>query len=236
MTIKKFLSSMALAIFAGLSVYAVEPREYRLEVADFTELKVNDKLNVNYRCSADSAGQVYFTTTPDVAMQLIFTSNKEQLKIQVTDDYYPDKFPTMTVYSSMLEKVENASDSTVRVINNVPVKEFKAKVIGNGSIFIDEVEANTVDISLMTGRGQIMVNDGRAFKTSIVNVGTGTVQAGKLISSQVKVKIGGTGNVDCYAGESLSVYGMGSGKVYYAGNPGKVTNRSVGVKAYPVEN
>ncbi|MDE6109224.1 MAG: hypothetical protein K2F72_02935, partial [Muribaculaceae bacterium] len=39
------------------------------------------------------------------------------------------------------------------------------------------------------------------------------------------------GSVDCCATERLRILGAGSGKVYYAGRPSKVSNNSIGVKA-----
>lgn len=236
MKIFKLFIAISLLFISSDLLYAEETKEYKLDVADFTELKVNDHLNVEYRCSADSAGMILFRCTPDIAQQLIFTSNKSCLKIEVSDDYdYAGEEPMIRVYSSMLEKVENGSDSTIRVISNVPLKSFKARVIGNGTIVIDQLESASVYLSVVTGHGHIMVANGSTFKAKYYDVGTGTIQAGGLKASEVKAVISGTGNIDCNVTENLSIYGMGSGSVYYSGNPAKISNRSVGVKAYPVK-
>ena len=233
--LKKFIL-LEIALSFGIISYAIDIADYKLELKDFSELKVNDCLNIEYRCSNDSAGYVFFSCEPEIASNLLFTSKKNSLNIQVADDFDNfDRLPTIKVYSSMLEKVENGSDSTLFIISNQPVKSLKARVIGNGTIIFNSVEATSVDLGIVTGRGHIVVNKGNTFKAKYSNVGTGTIEAGNLNSSQVKVIISGTGNIDCNASESLSVYGMGSGSVYYSGEPSKISNRSVGIKAFPVK-
>lgn len=235
MRIKHFLTFIAFVAFVFLNVFGQE-RDYKLELKDFTELKVNNPVNVEYFSSSDSAGHVYFTCNPSVAEHLMFSNRKSTLAIQLAEDYDNSvPLPTIKVYSSRLEKVENGADSTVRVVRNENVDNFKARLIGNGSLIIDRIDATSAEISLMTGNGLIAVVSGKVFKSKLTNVGTGTIQAGGLNSVQVKAIVSGTGSIDCCASEQLSIYGMGSGKVYYTGNPSKIHNRSMGVKALAIE-
>lgn len=226
-----------LFIISLISNYALgqEVNNYNLDIIDFTELKVNNSIDVIYNCSDDTIGKIEFTCTPELSKYILFTTNKNSLSIQTTDDYdHTFHLPVLHVSSSKLEKVQNGADSTITIESNTPVKSFKAIVIGNGLIKIKEIETNTVDLSVITGNGQIFASKGNAFKAKYSNVGTGTIQAGGIKASQVRVAISGTGSVDCDATEKLTVYGMGSGYVYYSGNPLKVSNRSIGVKAYPI--
>lgn len=234
MNIKRLFVLLTACVLFGLNVRSEETKEYKLTLSDFTELKVNDPVNVEYHACADSAGMVFFSCSPDVVDKMMFTLNKSSLNIQVADDYNGPT-PTVKVYSTSLEKVENGSDSTIHVIKNVPVTEFKAKVMGNGSIIIDNIESTDTRLSLITGRGLIMVSKGTTFKAKYSNVGTGTIQAGGLKAAQVKATVSGTGTIDCCATESLTITGMGSGTVYYTGNPQKVLHRSVGIKAVDIQ-
>lgn len=235
MTVSRFFVSSLIVIAAATSAFA-ENRDFMLDVKEFTELKVNNPLNVEYRCSADSAGRAFFSCPPEVAENLIFTNNKGKLSIEIDfDQDMSVPMPTVRVYSSMLTSVENGSDSTVRVVTNAPVKNFKAKLIGNGTLTVDTVEAESVEAKLITGHGTLSISGGTAFKASLSNVGTGSVQAGGLRANQVKVFLSGTGGIDCCAVDQLTIYGMGSGSVYYSGNPSKVSNRSMGVKAHPIK-
>jgi len=229
--------SLFFALFMTfVAVSAAEPADYKLEVQDFTELKVTDNINVDYHCSSDSAGWVFFTCLPETSSMLLFSNDKSCLHVQVASgDIVPVGLPTLHVYSSSLEKVENASDSTLRVLSNVPVVKFKGSVIGNGTLIVNTVEAGTVEAGINTGKGHVVIVDGKAKSAKLSNVGTGPIEAGGLKARKVKVILLGTGDVDCTATEELSVFGAGSGKVYYDGNPEKVKNRSLGVKAFKVK-
>lgn len=233
----KFRFTLLLSVIVtALSAVAGEPADYKLEVQDFSELKVTDNINVDYHCSADSAGWAFFTCPPEMASMLLFSNDKSCLHIQVAADTLPVVgLPTLHVYSSGLEKVENASDSTVRVISNTPVVKFKGNVIGNGTLIINEVEAGNVEAGINTGKGHVVIVSGKAKTAKLSNVGTGPIEAGGLVARKMKVILLGTGDVDCTATEELSIFGAGSGKVYYSGSPEKVKNRSLGVKAFPVK-
>lgn len=229
-----FLVALTLIVSCAHEAFG-QMREYKLNVKDFTELKVNNSVNVDYCCSADSAGLAFFTCSPSVVDHLIFSNNKGSLMVQVDDEY--DKtlpLPTIKVYSTFLEKVENGADSTVRVLTNERVRTFSAKLIGNGTIIVNHIDASSANLTLLTGHGLISAVAGAVVNETIKNVGKGTIQAGGLKARQVKASIYGTGSIDCCASEQLSVYGMGSGCVYYSGNPAKVANRSAGVKAHAV--
>lgn len=221
----------------GLSVLTClgQKNDYKLQIEDFSALRVTNSLNVDYFASADSAGWAYFTCSAEMASMLIFTNNKNQLTIELASDGVAyDDLPTIRVYSRSLTKVENAADSTVRVVRNTPVPNFKGKVIGNGRLEISNLEANTVDVSIATGRGHIVVYDGVTQQAKISSVGTGPIECGGLLARKIKTVVFGTGDIDCSPIEQLSVYGAGSGKVYYSGNPEKIVNRSLGVKVIKV--
>lgn len=208
---------------------------YSLNVEDFKELKVNDAVNVIYHCSTDSAGTIWFECTRDISSAFIFSNDKASLRVQVDFDALSDTpLPTLHVYSSSLNKVENSSDSTV-IVDYAKVPTFKVKVIGNGTIFVRKVEAVTLDASISTGNGHIAVAEGLVSKGKYSNVGTGVIEAGGVTASEVKVTSFGTGNIDVCAVESITIYGAGSGTVYYIGNPRKISNRSIGVKTANAE-
>lgn len=233
---KKILFLLLVLTIKPISLIAADTADYKLEVQDFSSLKVTDNINVVYHCSADTAGWAYFSCEPEIARALLFTNTKSQLHIQV--DYTAintTSLPTVHIYSSNLNKVENSSDSTMIVYLNKPVQTFNARVVGNGTIMVYGLESASVDAGIATGKGHLVLN-GEAGRAKISNVGTGPIEAGNLVTRNVKVILLGTGDIDCCATESISVYGAGSGKIYYAGSPQKIINRSLGVKAYAVED
>lgn len=234
----KFNNRAGVILFSALvaaSSLMAQKSMYKLDVGDFSEFKVNDGINVEYNCSTDSAGWVYFECDAATAQKLMFTNKKNSLIIQIdAEGTTMSDLPTLKIYSMTLQKVENSGDSVVRIGKMVPVREFKASVVGNGTLIIDNVQTHKADLSIRTGNGHLVAN-GSTREANLRNVGTGKLEASGLKAEQTKCNILGTGPIDCNASVTLTVTGAGSGKVYYGGTPQKITNRSIGVKAISVD-
>lgn len=205
---------------------------FSMNVNDFSEIKVSDGVNVKCICDADSAGQVSFRCPREMASMILFTNKDNRLLIQLATEavaYQGKGLPTITVYPSLLTKIENTSDSTVTVEKLPATAKLNVKVIGNGTICVHGIRSHQVNASITTGSGHIVV-DGKTNRASLSNIGTGPIEAGNLQAEYVTCKVLGTGPVDCFVTEELKIMGMGSGKVIYDGRPKKVVNRSIGVK------
>ncbi|MDE5912576.1 MAG: hypothetical protein K2G81_02890, partial [Muribaculaceae bacterium] len=61
-------TSVVCLLMLALSSVGVraQSKEYTVNVGDFNELKVTSAINVDYVCSADSAGKIRFTAEPDM--------------------------------------------------------------------------------------------------------------------------------------------------------------------------
>ncbi len=214
---------------------AAQTKDYTLRLEDFDELRVVDGINVEVSCSEDSAGMVTFTCAPALADVLMFESGKGRLKVQVAigEDGPRTGLPTVHAYCSTLTRVENSGDSIVAVSLTGPQTQFKARVIGNGTIVADGIYTNAAEGRISTGHGHIVMR-GKAARVKLSNIGTGPIEAGALTAKEVKCWVLGTGDIDCNASESLNIVGAGSGTVYYTGSPKTLTNRSIGVKAVQV--
>lgn len=235
MRLLKYSPFVAAMLTAAVPVFA-QTAPYKLDVGDFSELKVIDGINVEYNCSNDSAGWAFFESSPEMAQILMFSNDKNRLQIQVASNGEKiSGLPTIKVYSTTLQKVENSGDSTLRVASCLPVSEFKATVIGNGEIIVHDLRTHKVDAAIRTGNGHLVVT-GATQRANLKNVGTGTLEASGLQAAEVKCSILGTGPIDCNASASLTIVGAGSGKVYYGGTPAKITNRAIGVKAFSMDN
>ncbi len=226
---------LSLALLAAVSAASAQKSLYKLDVGDFSELKVTDGINVEYNCSTDSAGWAYFECDPATAQMLMFTNKKNSLQIQVASDGAKvENLPTIKVYSMTLQKVENSGDSMVRVERTLPVRDFKASIVGNGTLVVADIKTHKAEFAIRTGNGHLVAN-GSTREANLRNVGTGKLEASGLQAEVVKCNILGTGPIDCNASVSLTITGAGSGKVYYGGTPSKISNRSIGVKAYSMD-
>lgn len=233
---RRVLISILLAVTVTL-VAGAQVERHVFKVGDFSRLTLIDDINVNYRCNADSAGMAVITCSKDVLDHILFNlSSKGRLSIQL-DDFIErmDNLPLLTVYSSSLDEVENDGDSTLRVMGLPPMKAFKVRLTDNGKVIVRGVRASQLELHILSGKGKIIA-EGSCDDLSLRLVGTGEIQADEVDAVNVSCRIFGTGSMGCNVlGGELKVSGSGTGKVYYKGNPSKVSVRKLGtIKAIPM--
>lgn len=231
----RHIAIITLLLVMGLQAFAQKtfrPDHYAVKIEDFSELVVVNDVTVTYRQSADSAGLAVFDATRQNAASLIFNCKKGKLKIETTwDDGLPHATPSVTVYSTMLGRVENDGDSLVTVASAVPVPEFKAKVVGNGSVTTCPVTATRIDASVSAGKGTVTIA-GQCQQAKYSITGKGTINAEGVKAQEVTCAITGPGTVYCDVVNQLTLKGISKGgQVYYLAEPAKTRNRSIGVKA-----
>ena len=235
---KRVLISIILSVTALFALNAQSSTQRVVNVGDFTRLALIDNINVNYSCNPDSAGLVVFNCSQEIADALIFSiSSNGRLSIQIDDDYERLRnLPTLTLYSSTLEEADNAGDSILRLSQLPPLKNFKVRLTDNGKVILRGVRASQLELQILSGKGKIIA-DGTCDDLSLRLVGTGEIQADKVKATNVTCRIMGTGSMGCdVQGGELKVSGSGTGKVYYKGNPSKVSVRKLGtIKAIPME-
>lgn len=217
-------------ILISATAPSISAHSYDINIGDFTELRLQDAINVDYICSPDSAGHVVFECAPEIVSAIVFTNNKSKLSIQLSAIDLPQgaKLPTLRVYSRFLTNANNTSDSTLRILSVHDTPRFVALQEGNGHIIIRSVNANEIQLTMRLGHGSITAS-GQCDKAKIKFTGTGLVQADALTAKEVTVNCSGTGSIGVNPTESLSVFGAGSTTVYYLGNP-TIRNRTLGIK------
>lgn len=206
---------------------------FRIPVGEFSELVVNENISVIYSSNPDSVGMVVFDTKNEYAHFIMTECNKGKLKIQVSADAVGINLPTVYVYSSFLSRIENLKNGTVKASGIKPTAKFSAELQGNGTIEVEDLEATTVDLKILSGKGSILAS-GKATDVSIKNVGTGSINAEDLKCKTAKCSTTGTGSINCWATQSLSIGGLGSGKVYYKGSPTITKGKLSNIKALPL--
>lgn len=229
----KKIFALLLTIVLAAPCMNAQKHSYRLNVGMFDKLKISDNVNVEYRCLPDSAGYVTYEGEPEFADAFIFSNSKGELKIQVnTEDVNNPNLPSIRVYSQFLTKVENGSDFTTVIGNKISVPSLHVKLIGNGKIIVRDVESNQVNAAITTGNGSIIIS-GKCDIAEFKMLGTGTIQGENLDSKTVKCHILGSGDIFCNASQKLDVRGIGSTKIYYAGNP--EIKKVGGGKVFPID-
>ncbi len=215
------LLSVVVLLSVSLNLYS-QTHLFGVKVGEFDRLKVSDKIDVVYGNHPDSIGYAYFECDNKVADALIFTNKKGTLKIQVTTDYVNSlELPQIRVYSKFLCEAENTSDGTLYIKELASGSEFKARVVGNGKIVADGVNAHEVEAKIDTGNGSVVLS-GECSKAKYKMCGTGTIQADGMKATEVHCSILGTGSIGCWPEDLLKVKGIGSTKIYYKGNPNTI--------------
>ena len=233
----RIICTIACVIAVSLMASA-QVKRHEIKVGNFTRVNLLDDVNVDYRCNADSAGIIVVDCTSEVIKNFIFSVNdKGRLSIQVNDAFERQGgLPKLTLYSSGLEEAENSGDSTLRISGLPVMKSFKVRNTDNGKVIVRDVRASQLELQILSGKGKIIA-DGSCDDLSLRLIGTGEIQADKVEATNVSCRIMGTGSMGCKVnGGELKVSGSGTGKVYYKGQPSKVTVRKLGtIKAIPME-
>lgn len=229
----KTLNTFILFVISAFALSAQSLTGYDLNVGEFSELRVTDGINVDYRCSADSAGRAFFNCRTSMASAFMFTNKGGKLTIQLSQESIGTKdLPTIIVSSKYLTKVENTGDSTLRILSVPGSPKFEAKLEGNGRLVVRDINATEVKASLRLGHGTLVIS-GKCTEAKLNLTGTGVIQADELEAEEASVNAKGTGSVGVNATNRLGVYGMGSTSIYYIGSP-EIKNRSVGLKLIPL--
>ena len=221
--------TLFIALLSAQSISAQALTHYEFKVGEFSELSVTDGVNVDYRCSADSAGMIVFDCPSNLVTALIFNGGGEKgknLKVQVASDALETVgLPTVRVYSKYLNKVTNTGDSTVRVLSLAPCPKFNAKLEGNGRLVVKGIECTELSAAAQMGNGTLILK-GKADKASIKSAGSCNIEADELEAREVSVRAWMKGTVGVWAVDKLSVSGTGTTKIYYKGSPKEISRHA----------
>lgn len=131
----------------------------------------------------------------------------------------------ITVPYKDLEKVSLGGSGNISSTGTLKADRFSMSVAGSGSIDL-KVAADTVKSSI-AGSGDINVS-GNATNLSCSIAGSGNINAYGLKVVATSVKVTGSGNIKTTASESIDARVVGSGNIYYKGNPTHIKSKSIG--------
>jgi hypothetical protein len=120
--------------------------------------------------------------------------------------------------------VRNLSDITVAGSGDVVVnsklntESINLEVTGSGNIRIPDLNATYTELQV-TGSGDINVKGISNEKIDVNVTGSGDVKASELETKHADINITGSGSAEIYATEKLEGNIVGSGSIYYRGNP-----------------
>lgn len=204
-----------------------EVHRYEMKFGEFHELRTTDGINVEYYTDPSRAGLAEFFTDASLASAIIFQHKNGKLTISLASrDTVYTYLPTVRVYSSFLSVAKNEGDSLMTINRPAPGPKFQAKVEGNGRLIVKDITTTQLTAEVITGKGSILVN-GKATSAKYTIAGSGSVKATELEATDVSATVAGTGAIYCWPVKTLSVGGLGSGKVYYRGTPADIKKKFI---------
>jgi hypothetical protein len=119
----------------------------------------------------------------------------------------------------VIERLIVTGSGNVISQNPLKINELTMNVSGSGSIKIQQLTVNQVDVEI-SGSGNIELTSGKAENAlDIIVTGSGNYAGEGFQANKVKVNITGSGSARVWAVSDLETYITGSGNVYYKGNP-----------------
>ena len=135
-------------------------------------------------------------------------------------------------------------------VRNVSGKKIAIGVTGSGDIECKAVSGDVVALGVtgsgdvkvsivatdelacgVSGSGDIVVAAGTVGSANYGVTGSGDIKASSVIATEANAVASGSGDISCRATKQLSTAAMGSGNIYYYGNPAKVIGKNKRVKA-----
>ena len=131
----------------------------------------------------------------------------------------------VTVAYQSLKSVTLGGSGNILGKNLFKADNFNVSVAGSGNVNI-KVDANSVHASI-GGSGNIDL-EGKSNEFTCSIAGSGSIRAYELKTDEVHANIAGSGSIKTTVKTKIKAKLVGSGSVYYKGNPKYINNKSVG--------
>jgi len=132
---------------------------------------------------------------------------------------------TVTVTYERVESVALGGSGKIFCNSLITGNDFKVSLGGSGDITL-KVDSDSIKASV-GGSGNINL-EGKTNELTCSIAGSGNVKAYNLQTEELTVSIAGSGNVKATVKNKIKASLVGSGDVYYKGNPKNIKSKSVG--------
>ncbi|MFY9241411.1 MAG: head GIN domain-containing protein [Polaribacter sp.] len=152
-------------------------------------------------------------------------NNKLQIKYEKNVNINTTKRLTVTVTYEDIDMVSLGGSGNVTSEGTIKSKDFSASLGGSGNIILtvvaDEVSAN------IGGSGNIKLS-GSANEITCSIAGSGSIKAFDLTTDSINANIAGSGSINITVKTKIKAKVVGSGSIYYKGNPSTIDSKTVG--------
>ncbi|PQJ78030.1 head GIN domain-containing protein [Polaribacter porphyrae] len=132
---------------------------------------------------------------------------------------------TVTVTYNDIDKVSLGGSGNVKNEGTIKSENFSVSLGGSGNITLN-VDADEIN-SNIGGSGNIKLS-GNSTEFTCSIAGSGSIKAYDLTTDSLKATIAGSGNIKTTVNKKIKAKVVGSGSIYYKGDPKHVDTKSVG--------
>jgi len=150
-----------------------------------------------------------------------------KLEIELRDDDDDNRNFTVYVTIKKLESLGLAGSGNMIVKSHLNSEEFSIGQTGSGNVEIAFLTTKKLNIG-MSGNGNISIANGKAGEVNIGQVGSGDFKGIDLMGGDVKIGKAGSGDIHVGVEGELTVGSIGSGYVYYNGDPTDISKGGLG--------
>ena len=148
-----------------------------------------------------------------------------QIKVEKGINLKTTRRLTVTVPVDEIEKVSLGGSGNIKSDLLLKADDFYVSLGGSGNITL-KVDANSIG-SAIGGSGNIKLSgNSNNFTCSIA--GSGSIKAYNLNTDTLNATIAGSGNIRTTVKRKIKAKIVGSGSIYYKGNPKYVDTKSIG--------
>ena len=155
----------------------------------------------------------------EVSGNILKVKYKKNINVRTT------KRLTVTVTYEDIESISLGGSGKIFSENLIKAEDFKVNLGGSGSINV-KVSAENVKASL-GGSGSINLK-GNSNELTCSIAGSGSIRAYDFITDKVYANVAGSGSIKTTVKKKIKAKLVGSGNVYYKGNPKHIDSKSVG--------
>ena len=199
----------------------------RINISNYEKIILNIPAEVFYQQFSDSVPYLQIHTDENIYEALDVRVQDNQLIIDVKE-HNAIRPTQLTIYtcSPNLNQVKLSGAGEIRLKGEVNAKDFELNISGSGNLLADSLLCNNLSAKI-TGSGNAQLT-GASTNSSFSITGSGNINAYKYLVEELNCNITGSGNIETFVTEKLDAKLIGSGNLYYRGNPQSVNNSIIG--------
>lgn len=158
-------------------------------------------------------------------IETVVSANKLQIKFKENTNINTTKKLLITVNYNKINKVSLGGSGSISNKNVIKSADFSASLGGSGNITL-QLETTETNANI-GGSGNINLS-GKTTDFTCSIAGSGSINAYDLSAKTIQATIAGSGSIETTVSEKIKAKVVGSGNVYYKGNPKNTDIKSVG--------